>query len=66
MNDGYNNPFMAPRGITNMDEISYKINYKKLSMQKYLEKVSLKCRKRFKYYMNVQEEIEEEEDDATT
>ena len=48
-------PFMSPRGIANMEEVNYNINYKKLSLQKFLEKASRNCRKRYKYYMNSKE-----------
>lgn len=38
-----------------MGEINYSVTYKKLSLQKYLEKASKKCRSRFQYFMNVDE-----------
>ncbi len=68
LNDGYSYPFMAPRGIQDMEEIKYQIDYRKPSIKKFLTIVSRNTRKKFKYYMNVQEEEElasDEGDDAT-
>ena len=49
---GWHNPFMAPRGIQNMDEINYQVGYRKNSLKKILEAASFNCRERNKYYMN--------------
>lgn len=61
---GYHYPFMSPRGIDCMDDINYEIVYKKTSLQKYLQQASKKCRAKFKYYMNVQEEEDSENEDG--
>lgn len=47
-----------------MDDINYEIVYKKTSLQKYLQQASKKCRAKFKYYMNVQEEEDSENEDG--
>ena len=56
MTCGYHMPYMHPRGIKSMEEINYSVTYKKLSVQKYLEKASKQCRSRFQYFMNVDED----------
>ena len=56
MTSGYHMPYMHPRGIKNMQEINYSVTYKRLSLQKYLEKASKTCRSRFQYFMNVDED----------
>ena len=49
-------PYMHPRGIKSMEEVDYSITYKKPSIQKWLEKSGRKCRGRFQYFMNVDED----------
>ena len=56
MTGGWHNPFMAPRGIKSMQEINYKVTYKSNSVAAYLEDASKSCRKRYRYYMNVDED----------
>ena len=56
MTDGWHNPFMSPRGVKSMEEVNYKISYKTKSVEAYLEDASKNCRKRFRYYMNVDED----------
>ena len=56
MTNGWHNPFMAPRGIKSMAEINYKVIYKTRSVEAFLEDASRNCRKRYRYYMNVDED----------
>ena len=55
MTGGWHNAFMAPRGVKSMEEISYKVVYKKNSLKKFLEAASKTCMKKNKYYMNAPE-----------
>ena len=56
MTDGWHNPFMSPRGIKSMAEVNYKITYKTKAVEAYLEEASKNCRRRYRYYMNVDED----------
>ena len=56
MTDGWHSPFMSPRGIKSMAEVNYKITYKTKSVEAYLEEASKNCRRRYRYYMNVDED----------
>lgn len=53
MTGGWHNAFMAPRGIKNMEEINYKVKYKKNSLKRMLEQASRHCIKRNKYNLNM-------------
>ena len=61
MTDGWHNAFMMPRGIKDLDEINYKMTYKKKSLKKWFEHASRKCRHRYKYHMNAQDQEEEDQ-----
>ena len=47
---------MAPRGINNMEEVNYKVTYKRNSLKVFLEQASKNCRSRNKYFMNLETE----------
>lgn len=49
---------MAPRGIKNMEEINYKVAYKKRSLKIFLEQASRNCRAKNKYFMNAGDEAD--------
>ena len=52
MTGGWHSAFMAPRGIKNMDEINYRVKYKKNSLKRMLVQGSLNCIKRNRYFLN--------------
>jgi len=56
MTGGWHMPFMQQRGIKSMEEVNYSLTYKRLSLQKYLERASKNTCSRFQYFMNVDEE----------
>ena len=56
MSAGYHNPWIQSRGISSMEEINYNVTYKKESLKMFLLQASRNCRKRYKYYMNAQED----------
>ena len=56
MTSGWHNPFMAPRGIKSMSEVNYKVVYKSKSLEAFLEDASKNCRRRYRYYMNADED----------
>ena len=47
---------MAPRGINSMEEVNYKVTYKRNSLKVFLEQASKNCRSRNKYFMNLETE----------
>lgn len=47
---------MAPRGINSMEEVNYKVTYKRNSLKVFLEQASKNCRARNKYFMNLDTE----------
>ena len=56
MTDGWHNPFMSPRGVKSMAEVNYRVKYKSKAVEAYLEEASKNCRRRYRYYMNADEE----------
>ena len=56
MTDGWHNPFMSPRGVKSMAEVNYRVTYKSKAVEAYLEEASKNCRRRYRYYMNADEE----------